>query len=365
MQERDFLMEGMELFIPRASKFYKKAALFVLRAIAKHSPELALIVIHNDGLQTIVRCLEDFDPGVKEAAAWALGYIARHNKNLAQAAVDASAVPLLVLCLQEPELYIKQIGASAISDISKHSKELAQAVVDAGAIFFLAKTLANPDAKAKRQALLALSSIAKHSAELAEAVVEAEILPDILVHMAHPDENVGRVAAILTREICKHTFELAQLAVNTGGIAALLELISISKTATRLPAIIALGYIAGYSDQLAVAVIGSKGIVQLAVVLQEETEDHILAVTVWAIGQIGKHTPEHAKMVAVTNLLSKILELHNDPKSSDDLKAKCYTALKQVLQKCMYIEALESLLHDVPPTILKYVLGQFSKVRFL
>lgn len=30
----------------------------------------------------------------------------------------------------------------------------------------------------------------------------------------------------------------------------------------------------------------------------------------------------------------------------------------------MYVEALESLLHDVPPNILKYVLVQFSKVRF-
>lgn len=73
-------------------KFYKKAALFVLRAIAKHSPELALIVVQNDGLETIVECLEDFDPGVKEAAAWALGYIARHNKSLAQTAIDAGKI---------------------------------------------------------------------------------------------------------------------------------------------------------------------------------------------------------------------------------------------------------------------------------
>ncbi|XP_018404377.1 PREDICTED: sperm-associated antigen 6-like [Cyphomyrmex costatus] len=348
--------------IDKQNKFYKKAALFILRAIAKHSPELALIVVHNDGLQTIVKCLEDFDPGIKEAAAWALGYIARHNKNLAQAAMDANAIPLLILCLQEPELYIKQIGASAISDISKHSIELAQVVVDAGAIFFLAKTLTNLDAKVKRQALLALSSIAKHSADLAEAVIEAEIFQDILAHMAHPDENVSKIAAILTREICKHTLELAQLVVNSGGIAALIELIGISKSATRLPAIMTLGYIAGHSDQLAVAIIKSKGIEQLAVVLQEETDDHILAVTVWAIGQIGKYTPEHAKAVAVANLLSKLFQLYNDPTSSEDLKTKCYTALKQVLQKCMYIEALEPLLHNVPPSILKYVLGQFSKI---
>lgn len=76
-------------------KFYKKAALFVLRAIAKHSPELALIVIDHDGLETIIECLEDFDPEVKEAAAWALGYIARHNKSLAQTAVDAGKIILV------------------------------------------------------------------------------------------------------------------------------------------------------------------------------------------------------------------------------------------------------------------------------
>ncbi|KYM94778.1 Sperm-associated antigen 6 [Cyphomyrmex costatus] len=318
--------------IDKQNKFYKKAALFILRAIAKHSPELALIVVHNDGLQTIVKCLEDFDPGIKEAAAWALGYIARHNKNLAQAAMDANAIPLLILCLQEPELYIKQIGASAISDISKHSIELAQVVVDAGAIFFLAKTLTNLDAKVKRQALLALSSIAKHSADLAEAVIEAEIFQDILAHMAHPDENVSKIAAILTREICKHTLELAQLVVNSGGIAALIELIGISKSATRLPAIMTLGYIAGHSDQLAVAIIKSK--VSIKCMLNNDFR----------------------------TVCDKLALLYNDPTSSEDLKTKCYTALKQVLQKCMYIEALEPLLHNVPPSILKYVLGQFSKI---
>lgn len=70
-------------------KFYKRAALFVIRAIAKHSAELASIIIQNNGLDIILLCLEDFDSGVKEAAVWALGYIARHNKNLAQSIVDA------------------------------------------------------------------------------------------------------------------------------------------------------------------------------------------------------------------------------------------------------------------------------------
>ncbi|XP_017798694.1 PREDICTED: sperm-associated antigen 6 [Habropoda laboriosa] len=343
--------------INKQNKFYKKAALFVLRAIAKHSSELTSIVIQSNGLDIIIVCLEDFDSGVKEAAVWALGYIARHNQSLAQATVDAGAVPLLVLCLQEPELCLKQISASALFDISKHNNDLAETVVDAGAIPFLAKALSNPDTKLKRQVLLALSSIAKHSVHLAECVIEADIFPDVLVHMAHPDECVVKAATMLTREICKHTLEMAQLIVNIGGIGVLVELINSSKLTVRLPAIMAIGYIAGHSDQLAVA-----GIVHLSIILNNEDDEHILSVTAWAIGQIGKHTSEHAKAVAVANILPKLLQLYNSPNSSEDLKAKCNITLKQVLQRCMYIEALEPLLHDSPPNILKYILGQFSKI---
>ena len=60
-------------------RFYKKAAAFVLRAVAKHSPQLAQAVVDCGALDALVICLEEFDPGVKESAAWALGYIARHN----------------------------------------------------------------------------------------------------------------------------------------------------------------------------------------------------------------------------------------------------------------------------------------------
>ncbi|CAL7941186.1 unnamed protein product [Xylocopa violacea] len=344
------------------NKFYKKAALLVLRAIARHSSELASMVIQSNGLDTIIICLEDFDSGVKEAAAWALGYIARHNKNLAQTVVDAGAVPLVVLCLQEPELCLKQISASVLFDISKHDSDLAETVVNAGAIPFLAKALSNPDTKLKRQVLLALSSIAKHTVQLAEPIIETEILPDVLVHMAHLDECVVKAAAMLIREICKHTLEMAQLIVNIGGTGALIELISASKLTVRLPAIMAIGYIAGHSNQLAIAVIGSNAIVHLSTILYEEDDDHTLAVIVWTIGQIGKHTSEHAKAVAAANILPKLLQLYNNPTSSEDLKAKCSTTLKQVLQRCMCIEALEPLLHDSPPNILKYVLGQFSKI---
>ncbi|XP_051173762.1 sperm-associated antigen 6-like isoform X3 [Leptopilina boulardi] len=345
----------------KQNKFYKKAALFLLRSIAKHSSELSTIVINEDGLIAIMFGLEDFDSGVKESAAWAIGYIARHNKNLAQTVVDAGAVPLLVLCLQDPDLCLKQISTSALSDIGKHTTELAQSVIDSGTISILAKTFSISDAKLKRQVFTLLGNIAKHTVEFSELVVETEVFSSCLIHMSHPDENVVKAAATLTREVCKHTIELAEMIVNAGGIAALIELIGTTKSA-RVPAIMALGYIAGYSDQLALAVIDSQGIIQLANILSEITDDHVTAVTIWTIGQIGKHTPHHSRLVAEALIFPKLLTIYMNPKSSEDLKTKCQMTFKQVLQKCTYFEALESLLKNAPQEIVKYVIGQFSKI---
>lgn len=65
-----------------------------------------------------------------------------------------------------------------------------------------------------------------------------------------------------------------------------------------------------------------QGVPQLALCMSEESEDHIKAATVWSVGQIGHHTPEHAKAVTTANLLPKILELYMNASSSEDLQTK-------------------------------------------
>ncbi|GCB73722.1 hypothetical protein scyTo_0002803, partial [Scyliorhinus torazame] len=230
--------------------------------------------------------------------------------NLSQAVVDAGAVPLLVLCIQEPEVPLKRIAASALSDIAKQSPELAQTVVDAGSVAHLAQMILNPDAKLKRQVFSALGQIAKHSVDLAEMVVEAEIFPAVLTCLKDPDEFVKKNVATLIREIAKHTPE---------------------------------------------------GVPQLAICLSEEPEDHIKAASAWALGQIGRHTPEHARAVAVANVLPKLLALYMQTGSSEDLQVKAKKAMKNILQKCTYLPALDPLLHDAPPNVLKHVVGQYSK----
>ncbi|XP_029385345.1 sperm-associated antigen 6 [Echeneis naucrates] len=344
------------------NRFYKRAAAFVLRAVAKHSPELSQAVVASGGVDALVLCLEEFDPGVKEAAAWALGCIARHNASLSQSIVDAGAVPLLVLCLREPEMAIKRIAASTLSDISKHTPELAQTVVDTGAIAHLAQMILNPDAKLKRQVFSALSQISKHSVSLAELVIEAEIFPAALACLRDQDEYVRKNVTTLMREVVKHTPELSLFIVNCGGMAAVIDYLGDCHGNLRLPGIMMLGYVAAHSESLAMAVILSKGVPQLALCLSEESEHHIKAATAWSLGQIGHHTPEHAKAVATANLFPKLLQLYMDASSSEDLQLKSKKALKSILEKCTYLPALEPLLYDAPSNILKHVACQFSKV---
>ena len=88
----------------RLQRFYKKAAAFVLRAVARHSPELAQAVVDCGALEALVISLEEFDPGVKEAASWALGYIARHNGGM-NATLEKNPSSLLC-CICQIELLV-------------------------------------------------------------------------------------------------------------------------------------------------------------------------------------------------------------------------------------------------------------------
>jgi hypothetical protein len=62
-------------------RFYRKAAAYVLKSVAKHSAELAQEVVKSGAVDALIPCLEGFFPDVKEMAAWAINYIARHTES--------------------------------------------------------------------------------------------------------------------------------------------------------------------------------------------------------------------------------------------------------------------------------------------
>ncbi|KAK2962273.1 putative axoneme central apparatus [Blattamonas nauphoetae] len=344
------------------NKFFKKSAAFIIRSVVKHNSNLAQSVYEAGALDALVLCLQEFDPGCKESALFALGYIARHNADLAQFVVDAGAVPLTVLCLQEPELTLKRVAASTLADIAKHTPELAQIVADAGAIGFLVPMVSATDAKLKMQSCACLAQIAKHNVDLAEMIVAAELFPRILPCLKDADATVRKNAATCIREIAKHTPDLAKYIVDMGGVAALVDFTNETAGPDRLPGVMCLGYIAAYSETLALAVIAAKGITPLVHCLVTEPEDFLKAAAAWALGQVGRHTPEHARAVADANVLPKLLAAMTHPQASEDLHAKCKHALKAIIAQCLYLPALEPLLAEAPPEILKYIVAQYAKV---
>ncbi|XP_063243265.1 sperm-associated antigen 6-like [Bacillus rossius redtenbacheri] len=344
------------------NKYHKTAVLSLVRAVSSYTPETAGAAVQMGALQGVVACLEDFEPNVKTASCWTISNIARHRKDLAEAVVDAGAVPLLVLCSQEPEACLKQGAASALGEIARHAPELARLVVDAGSVGPLARAVCSKDTKLKRHVFAALGNIAKHSPELAEVVVEAGVFPDTLLHLAHTDERVAKSAAVLVSEVAKHSLEMCELLVHLGAIGALIEAVGRSGSDVQMYGIMTLGFMAAHSEQLALAIIESKCVTELSCLLCEDTEDHVMATAVWTLGHIAKHSPRHSQAVADTGAFTKLLQMFLNPKSSEDLKQKCRKTLKLALQKCIDIAALEPLLCNAPVEILKYIVGQLSKV---
>ena len=86
------------------------------------------------------------------------------------------------------------------------------------------------------------------------------------------------------------------------------------------------------------------------------------------MGQLGRHSPDHAKTLSDHGVLSKLVHVlttasDETQDSGVDLKTKTKRALKCILEKTLYFDALEPLLlQSTPPNILKYVMGQFSKI---
>ncbi|OEH77778.1 armadillo beta-catenin-like repeat [Cyclospora cayetanensis] len=256
-------------------------------------------------LQLLRPLLLDSIPGIQQTAAVALGRLAGHSEVAARECVNEDILPHLVASVAEQNRFYRRSTALVMRSIAKHSAELSQVVCDAGAVPLLSKQLTSTDTVVRRQ-----------------AVVEADALPKLLHCLKDPDELVRRNAAACVREIVKHTPQLATFAANAGAIAALVDLIQETTGPTRVAGILALGYIGAFTETLALAIIVQK----------------------------GRHTPDHAMAVAEADVLRLLMAAFLAPDSSDDLKQKAKRALKM----CTHLAALEPLLNEAPPSILKY-----------
>lgn len=349
------------LSLSNQNRFFKKAACFVLRAVAKHSPQLADDVVKSGALEPLVKCLEEFDASVKESAAWALGYIAKHNHSLAHQVVEARAVERLIQCLHEPEISLKRAAALTLSYICQHTEQLAQQVAESG-LEVIILFLAYNDTQLKRNICMLLGNITKHSLDLAMLVINRlQNCKKLLDCLKDQDITVKKNAAYCICQIVNKSPENASSVITNGGAPMLVDFITNVKGEPRLYGILTLGFIAAFNSDLAWHVIKAKAVNQLKEALQTEPLSHIKAAACYALGHIGRHSPNHAKEVAEANVLSLMLYHYMTPESNDDLKDKAKKALKKIIDNCSNLEYLETLLQVAPEKILKHLLNQYTK----
>jgi hypothetical protein len=98
----------------------------------------------------------------------------------------------------------------------------------------------------------------------------------------------------------------------------------------------ALGYIASFTERLAMSVIVSHGVAPIAAALKSETDETVRAAAAWSLGQIGRHTPDHAMHVAEANVFHTLVEIHESPTLSEDLQTKV-SGLFVWLSKCNHV----------------------------
>jgi hypothetical protein len=123
-----------------------------------------------------------------------------------------------------------------------------------------------------------------------------------------------------------------------------------------------LGYISAFSDTLALAVIGAKGIPLLVNCLVHEPEDHIKAAR-GRSGRLVTTAPTMPKQSLTPTCFRSSWQFICHEESSDDLTAKAKRAMKSIIEKCVHLPTLQPLLHtQTPVNIVKYVVHQFAKV---
>lgn len=356
-----------------------RAALFALRSIARHSPDLAAAVLSGDGLAAAAGCLGSADAETREGAAALLEAAAGHGAGLAAAvAADPRVLPLLVAALggarggeariPSPSSTLPALAASTLASLAKADTALARGAVEAGALQALMEAFqaGGGDAKLQRQLAALASHIARASPELCGALVgTAGLLPALVACLSRSDDPTARrfVAAAL-REVAKGNEAWARaLASVPSAPAALVAAVQ----AGLLPAVMCAGFVGGHSGELSQAM-GAAGLLPLLVtaLAAEGAEEHVQttkAAAVWALGQLGKHDAACAMAVAGTGALPRMVALAAAPGTREDLRGKCEKALAALVSVLEDVAVLAALLElELPREVMSAALARCAAV---
>lgn len=147
--------EVVDIFVDLVNKsnaYEKKIGAYALRSIAKHSMELAEVVLKAKGLEALKLCLDNDDTSVREIAASALSQLAKFNPDQAQMLQQQGVIDKLVECIKrDHEENLKREALGCLIEIAKHNEGLADGVLRFGTLMVLEKLMVSPNVYVRRQ----------------------------------------------------------------------------------------------------------------------------------------------------------------------------------------------------------------------
>lgn len=345
----DALVTCMEEFDPQV----KESAAWALGYIARHSTELAQEVVDAGAVPLLILSLQEPEISLKRISASTLSDISKHSPELAQTVVDSGAVAYLAPLIENKDAKLRRQVFSVLSQLAKHTVELAERVVEAEvfpaalpslrgihmcilptfwfppyyflcSFLFILFTSLHPFNFLPPSLFLFFLPFFLGHRFLVLSLLSFSPVGGFSIKCTDPDEYVSKNAATLIREVVKHSPELAQLLVNTGGVAACVDYVQAARSNNKIPGIMALGYISSASERLAKAVIVSHAVGPVAQALSTDPSEQVKAAAAWTLGQMGRHSPDHAKAVAQPDAMvfPNLVALARDSDPAGDLHIK-------------------------------------------
>nr|XP_026486874.1 sperm-associated antigen 6-like isoform X2 [Vanessa tameamea] len=215
--------------------YYKRSALYLIRAIAKHNEDLASTIVRLVALEHIVSCLEDFD--TQRSTLCALGAVAGARAALGEAVVAGGALPPALLHAGHDTAPVRRAAACLLRDIVKHSVDLAQLVVNTGGCGPLVELLSENTGGTRVPACMALGYIAGQSDQLAMAVIEVKAVVVLVEILQNNGDDADLCAAAWTLgHIAKHSPQHSLAIAVANALPRLLQLYTNPKSSGEVKA---------------------------------------------------------------------------------------------------------------------------------
>ena len=173
-----------------------------------------------------------------------------------------------------------------------------------------------------------------------------------------------RHAAACLRDIVRHNVSLATAVANEPGVLDALASYAAStgSSAPALPALLAFGFLASQSAELADSVAAAPGALPAVVAGLQSSDEHCQAAAAWVMGRIGSWTPALAEAAATA--LPRLCTLASSAPADSDLQSKCLKAAAGVVGQLADMAVLGAVLMQpsLDPQLLELLLARCSAV---